>query len=103
MKRFFLILFCLLVLSACQPTPEVEFVVNKGDDTLETVIHSKPQMSAEAAQTVQDALGVPETVQRTVSGPVYGGTLHVESDTDGKLFLTGTVRLRVRRTASVLI
>lgn len=32
-----------------------------------------------------------------------GGTLHVESDADGKLFLTGTVRLRVRRTASVLI
>ncbi len=55
-------------------------VVNKGDDTLETVIHSAPQASAEAAQTVQDALGVPETVQRTVSGPVYGGTLHVEMD-----------------------
>ncbi len=80
MKRTIAILTALLLLTACQPTPRSEVVVNKGDDTLETVIHSEPQMSAEAAQTVQDALGVPETVQRTVSGPVYGGTLHVEMD-----------------------
>ncbi len=74
------VLLCILLLTACQPTPTEEVVVNKGDDTLETVIHSEPQASGEAAQTVQDALGVPETVQRTVSGPVYGGTLHVEMD-----------------------
>ncbi|MBR0205351.1 MAG: hypothetical protein IJQ45_01265 [Clostridia bacterium] len=80
MKRTFAILIALLLLAACQPTPRSEAVVNKGDDTLETVIHSEPQMSAEAAQTVGDALGVPETVQRTVSGTVYGGTLHVEMD-----------------------
>ena len=80
MKRTFAILIALLLLAACQPTPAEEAVVNKGDDTLETVIHSEPQASAEAAQTVQDALGAPETVQRTVSGPVYGGTLHVEMD-----------------------
>ena len=80
MKRTIAILTALLLLAACQPTPRSEVVVNKGDDTLETVIHSEPQASAEAAQTVQDALGVPETVQRTVSGPVYGGTLHVEMD-----------------------
>lgn len=80
MKRGLLLFFILLLLTACQPTPEAEVVVNKGDDTLETVIHSAPQASAEAAQTVQDALGAPETVQRTVSGPVYGGTLHVEMD-----------------------
>ncbi len=74
------VLLSILLLAACQPTPTEEAVVNKGDDTLETVIHSEPQASAEAAQTVQDALGAPETVQRTVSGPVYGGTLHVEMD-----------------------
>ncbi len=80
MKRGLLLFFILLLLAACQPTPREEVVVNKGDDTLETVIHSEPQASVEAAQTVQDALGVPETVQRMVSGPVYGGTLHVEMD-----------------------
>ncbi len=80
MKRIIILCLSLILLFACQPTPEAEVVVNKGDDTLETVIHSAPQASAEAAQTVQDALGVPETVQRTVSGPVYGGTLHVEMD-----------------------
>ena len=74
------VLLSILLLAACQPTPTEEAVVNKGDGTLETVIHSEPQMSAEAAQTVQDALGVPETVQRTISGPVYGGTLHVAVD-----------------------
>lgn len=80
MKKTFAMFLMALLLTACQPTPRSEVVVNKGDDTLETVIHSEPQASAEAAQTVQDALGVPETVQRTVSGPVYGGTLHVEMD-----------------------
>ena len=80
MKRIIILCLSLILLFACQPTPRSEVVVNKGDDTLETVIHSEPQASAEAAQTVGDALGAPETVQRTVSGPVYGGTLHVEMD-----------------------
>ena len=79
-RRIAIVFLMALLLAACQPTPRSEVVVNKGDDTLETVIHSAPQASVEAAQTVQDALGVPETVQRTVSGPVYGGTLHVEMD-----------------------
>ena len=80
MKRTIVILALVLLLTACQPTPTEEVVVNKGDGTLEATIHSAPQMSVEAAQTVQDALGVPETVQRTISGPVYGGTLHVAVD-----------------------
>ena len=79
-RRIAIVFLMALLLAACQPTPRSEVVVNKGDDTLETVIHSEPQASAEAAQTVGDALGAPETVQRTVSGPVYGGTLHVEMD-----------------------
>ena len=74
------VLLSLVLLAACQPTPETEVVMNKGDGTLETVIHSEPAASAEAAQTVRDALGVPEKASLTVSGPVYGGTLHVEVD-----------------------
>ena len=36
MKRICMImLFVMVLFTACQPTPEVEFVVNKGDDTVE--------------------------------------------------------------------
>ena len=38
MKRIFSILLCLLLLAACQPTPETEVIPNKGDDALRTVI-----------------------------------------------------------------
>ena len=80
MKRTIVILAALLLLAACQPTPTEEVVVNKEDGTLETAIHSEPQTSAEAVQTVREALGVPEKASLTISGPVYGGTLHVEMD-----------------------
>ena len=60
------VLLSLALLTACQPTPETEVVMNKGDGTLETVIHSEPAASAEAAQTVRDALGVPEKASLTV-------------------------------------
>ena len=82
------VLLSILLLAACQPTPAEEAVVNKGEGRLEAAIHSAPQSGhapesragEEAAQSLRDALGAPETVQRTVSGPVYGGTLHVEVD-----------------------
>ena len=55
MKRVFLILLCLLVLSACQPTPEVEFVVNKGDDLVETKLAAtSDEATGEARQTFPD-------------------------------------------------
>ena len=38
MKRMLLILVCLLLLTACQPTPEAEVIPNKGDDALQAVI-----------------------------------------------------------------
>ena len=42
-KCIFILLF-LLLFTACQPTPEVEFVVNKGDD----VVGKKLAASAQA-------------------------------------------------------
>ena len=55
MKRIFLIPFCLLILSACQPTPEVEFVVNKGDDLAETKLAAtSDEAIGEARQTFPD-------------------------------------------------
>ena len=82
------VVLTLALLAACQPTPEAEIVANKADGALEAAIHSAPQSGhapevgagEEAVQPLRDALGAPETVQRTVSGPVYGGTLHVEVD-----------------------
>ena len=42
MKR--IIMFCLMfsLLAACQPTPEQEFVINKGDNTVEQQLNATP-------------------------------------------------------------
>ena len=85
-KSHILPLVLILLLAACQPTPEVETVVNKGDGTLESAISSEPmgEYAAESGETtvetLQDALGAPEQASLTLTGPVYGGTLHVEMD-----------------------
>ena len=44
MRRLFMILFALFLLTACLPTPKQEFVVNKGDNTVEQKLNatSKP-------------------------------------------------------------
>ncbi len=46
MKRLFVLLLALMLLAACQPTPEEEFVVNKGDDTVEQKLN-EPQGDAQ--------------------------------------------------------
>ena len=85
------ILILLLICTACQPTPEQEIVANKGDGTLESAIHSDPaaypaesngRAGEEAAGTLWDALGVPEKASLDMTGPVYGGTLHIEMDAE---------------------
>ncbi len=47
MKRISLILLSLALLAACVPTPETEFVVNKGDHTAEQKINATPKPQAE--------------------------------------------------------
>ncbi len=85
-KSGILPLVLILLLAACQPTPEVETVVNKGDGTLENAISSEPmgEYAAESGEktveALQDALGAPARASLTLTGPVYGGTLHVEMD-----------------------
>lgn len=49
MKRIGMILIFLLLLSACQPTPETEIVPNRGDDTLQTVIRENGKGFSAAA------------------------------------------------------
>ena len=85
-KSHILPLVLILLLAACQPTPEEAVVVNKGDEALESAISSEPigEYAAESGEktveTLQDALGAPERASLDISGPVYGGTLHVEMD-----------------------
>ncbi len=46
MKRIIIVCLILALLAACQPTPEQEFVVNKGDDTVEQKLN-EPQGDAQ--------------------------------------------------------
>ena len=65
MKRICMIILLTMVLfSACQPTPEVEFVVNKGDDTVEEKLTAVQDGTAgEGRQTFPDRWDEgPETV-----------------------------------------
>ena len=89
MKRIWILLLACLLLTACQPTPEAEVVVNKGEGALESAIHSDPaaypaesngRAGEEGAETLWAALGVPENESLEITGPVYGGTLHIEMD-----------------------
>ena len=82
-------LLALLLLTACQPTPTTDVVVNKGEGKLEEMIHGDPaehsaesngRAGDESIDILWDALGVPDTTSLDISGPVYGGTLHVEMD-----------------------
>ena len=102
MRRFILFLFVVLfLLCGCQPTPEEAVVVNKGDGALESAISSEPmgEYAAESGETtvetLQDALGAPERASLTLTGPVYGGTLHVEMD--AALHVPGVSRVPVLR------
>ena len=54
MKRLFCILYSLLLLCACQPTPAVEFVVNKGDDVVEEKLAATQDRAAGEPQTFPD-------------------------------------------------
>lgn len=43
MKRLFVVLLALAMLVACLPTPEKEYVVNKGDNTVEQKLNATPK------------------------------------------------------------
>ncbi len=49
MKRIIILFFVLTLLLACVPTPEEEFVVNKGDSTVEDKINVTPKPAEDAA------------------------------------------------------
>ncbi len=51
-QSVFALILSLLLLAACVPTPEQEFVVNKGDDTAEQKLNASPASDATDAATV---------------------------------------------------
>lgn len=91
MKRMMMVILALL-LCACQPTPDTEFIQNKANGKLmetveqEAVLPYAPQdgdaEAAQSARTLKQALGVPDRVTDTLSGSVYGGSMQVEIDAD---------------------
>ncbi len=100
-KRLFLVLIAsLLLLCACQPTPETEFVVNKADQqqmiekAQEDAVYASPE--AETAHTADDPekqsidwaarLGAPERYTTTLKS--VGG--HLTVDVDAKVILPDT-------------
>ena len=86
MKKYLAFALALLLLTACQPTPTEDVVANKAEGVLENVIDSESmeeyaaEGNGETAETLRDALHAPEKASLTLTGPVYGGTLHVKMD-----------------------
>ncbi|HWQ57418.1 MAG TPA: DUF6034 family protein, partial [Clostridia bacterium] len=76
--------------TACQPTPEKEIIVNKGDDTLGAAIQNTPMNTAgglasaapeeDVTEKLRAALGVPE--HWAYSGQSADGALNIVADAD---------------------
>ena len=81
MKRMVLLLICALpLLTACQPTPTEDVVVNKTEGRLEELIVAQPEASEAPEMTVRARVNAPERVKEDLSGHVYGGELAVHID-----------------------
>ena len=81
MKRMVLLLICALpLLTACQPTPTEDVVVNKTEGRLEELIVAQPEASEAPEMTVRARVNAPERVKEDLSGHVYGGELTVHID-----------------------
>ena len=80
MKKLFCLVLGALLLTACQPTPTEDVVVNKTEGRLEELIVAQPEASAAPEMTVRARVGAPERVKEDLSGHVYGGELAVHID-----------------------
>ena len=81
-RRKIAAILALLLLTACQPTPEAEPVVNKAEGRLEQLIVAEPETRPEPERTVGERVGAPERVEEAMSGHVYGGELSVKIDAE---------------------
>ena len=80
MKRTIAILTALLLLTACQPTPEADVVVNKTEGRLEELLVATPEASPAPEVKLKVRVNAPESVREDLSGHVYGGQLIVHID-----------------------
>lgn len=81
-RRKIAAILALILLTACQPTPTQEPVVNKAEGRLEQLIVAEPEISPEPERTVGERVGAPKRVEEELSGHVYGGELSVKIDAE---------------------
>ncbi len=65
MKKLIVVILSLILLAACQPTPEEEFVKNKSDGTLEELIHEQTS----TAETTPAKMGEKSTLYEQLGAP----------------------------------
>ena len=86
MKRLFAWLLILLMLAACQPTPEEEFVKNKSDGKLEEslTVTAAPADGSKSRTTLAERLGAPDRwTEEAFSAKIpFNSTLTVHIDAD---------------------
>ena len=96
-KHFYIILLAsLLLLCACQPTPETEFVINKGDNVLEQKLYATPEPVADTVSLHENASAAPESepANEPTAEPVKQQLFPDRWDEDG-------IKLREHATLSI--
>ena len=82
MKKIMIIFLCVMMLTACQPTPEEEIVVNKNDGKFEQAMEATPTNTAEPQETQEERAPIecPERWQGYFEK--FGGRLKMDIDAE---------------------
>ena len=98
MKKHIIIILLasLLLLCACQPTPETEFVINKGDNVLEQKLYATPEPVADTVSLHENASAAPESepASEPTAAPIRQQIFPDRWDEDG-------IKLREHATLSI--
>lgn len=88
-KKIWVCLSILLFITGCIPTPEQESIIHKDDGKLDEIISDDSQKeyvvgidgeNNSSGVSLKDAIDAPDTIQLSISNPVYGGYLTVDLD-----------------------
>ncbi len=98
MKRILALLFAMIFLCACVPTPEEEAVIHKNEGTLEQQLaatpvpdyqsedvvkaEGEPEAVTAEQNTLRLSLNAPDKVQENFDGQAVGGHLYLEMDAE---------------------
>lgn len=93
---FIILLAALMLLCACQPTPETEFVINKGDNVLEQKLYATPEPVAVTVSLHENASAAPESepASEPTAAPIRQQLFPDRWDEDG-------IKLREHATLSI--